>query len=148
MRALKMPDLNVVMIAGNLTRDPELRYTQSGMAVASLCVANTKHYRTKANEKKEDTVFDWRLYCVDRKTGKILWDHRTDAATHWGSIVHAAGRLYATDQKGTTRVFRANAKKFELLARNELGEKTNSTLAISNGEIFLRTFQHLYCIGK
>ena len=34
-----------------------------------------------------------------------------------------------------------------MLAENELGEQTNSTPAISDGEIFLRTHEHLYCIA-
>jgi hypothetical protein len=39
--------------------------------------------------------------------------------------------------------------KYELLARNSLGarEETNSSLAISNGDVFIRTFKHLWCIG-
>ena len=37
---------------------------------------------------------------------------------------------------------------FELLAENKLEEPSNSTLAISDGQIFLRTFQNLFCIGE
>jgi hypothetical protein len=63
-------------------------------------------------------------------------------------MVHADGRLYVLMRSGETVVVAANPK-FELLAVNKLGggEKTNSSLAISNGEIFLRTFKHLWCIG-
>ena len=69
-------------------------------------------------------------------------------ANHWGSIVAANGLLYVTNQAGATVVFKPNPEKFELAARNELNETSNSTPAISDGEIFIRTFEHLYCISE
>ena len=45
-------------------------------------------------------------------------------------------------------VFAPNAEKFEQLAVNSLGEQSNSSLAVSDGDIFARTFQALYCIGE
>jgi len=38
--------------------------------------------------------------------------------------------------------------KFELVARNDLGEKTYASPAVSGSQIFLRSFKSLYCIGK
>ena len=58
----------------------------------------------------------------------------------------AAGRCYVTSRNGTTVVFKPNPGKFELVASNALGEASNSTPAISNGEIFIRTFKNLYCV--
>jgi single-strand DNA-binding protein len=49
--------LNKVLIMGNLTRDPELRYVPSGAAVANFTVAINRVYKDKAGEKKEDTSF-------------------------------------------------------------------------------------------
>ncbi len=49
--------LNKVMLIGNLTRDPELRYTPGGMAVASFGVATNRVWVTKQGEKKEDAQF-------------------------------------------------------------------------------------------
>ena len=86
--------------------------------------------------------------CLAPKTGEVLWEERSDGAAHWGSLVFAAGRLYVTDQAGTTQVFLPNPEKFELVARNPLGERSNSTPAFSEGEIFIRTFEHLYCISQ
>jgi single-strand DNA-binding protein len=54
---LRVPDLNRVFLAGRLTRDPELRYLPSGMAVCKLGVANSRHYKTKDGERREETVF-------------------------------------------------------------------------------------------
>ena len=52
-------------------------------------------------------------------------------------------------ETGDTLVFKASPK-YELLAVNRIGpgESTNSSPAISNGEIFLRTNRHLWCISE
>jgi outer membrane protein assembly factor BamB len=90
-------------------------------------------------------------HCYNAKTGLEQWkfDKRPTGASTWGSMVLADGRLYVLMRNGETVVFAAKPE-YELLAVNKLaGAETNSSLAISNGQIFLRTFKHLYCIeGK
>lgn len=49
--------LNKVMLIGNLTRDPELRYTPQGTAVATLGLATNRNWVTDSGEKKEDVEF-------------------------------------------------------------------------------------------
>jgi single-strand DNA-binding protein len=49
--------LNSVQLIGNLTRDPELRYTPSGTAVATIGVATNRSWTTDTGEKKEETEF-------------------------------------------------------------------------------------------
>src|SRR4030043_1101095 len=49
--------LNRVQIIGNLTRDPELRYTPSGTAVCSFSVATNRSWTTEAGEKREEADF-------------------------------------------------------------------------------------------
>ena len=85
--------------------------------------------------------------CLDARTGEQQWVERLGASATWGSIVQAGGKLYVTDQRGTTHVFLPNPKKFERIASNDLSERSNSTPAISDGEIFIKTDKHLYCIG-
>jgi outer membrane protein assembly factor BamB len=87
------------------------------------------------------------IRCLEVATGKEMWADRASGASHWGSIVLAEGRCYVTNQDGATVVFKPNPEKFELIARNELGEHSNSTPALSNGQIFLRTYENLYCIA-
>ncbi|GIW94478.1 MAG: hypothetical protein KatS3mg110_2519 [Pirellulaceae bacterium] len=87
------------------------------------------------------------VQCIEAKTGKVVWTER-GGANYWSSIVYGAGRAYVTDQNGTTLVFEPSAEKLVRLASNPLGEPSNSTPALSDGEIFIRTFQHLYCIGS
>lgn len=87
------------------------------------------------------------LKCLEPTTGRELWTDRLSGSC-WGSIVHAGGHMYVTSQQGTTTVFKPNPEKLERVAENRLHERSNSTPAISNGEIFLRTFQHVYCIAE
>lgn len=49
--------LNKVTLIGNLTRDPELRYTPQGTAVCTFGVATNRQWTTEAGEKKEDAEF-------------------------------------------------------------------------------------------
>ena len=57
MADLRMPDLNVVVVAGRLTRDPELKYTGTGRAYCKISIANSRRFKTKEGEQREDTVF-------------------------------------------------------------------------------------------
>ena len=50
-----MASLNKVFLMGNLTRDPELRYSPNGTPVASFGMAINRMYFTPSGEKKEDT---------------------------------------------------------------------------------------------
>ncbi|MCB9917577.1 MAG: PQQ-binding-like beta-propeller repeat protein [Planctomycetes bacterium] len=87
------------------------------------------------------------LVCYDAATGKLLWRERPGKGQMWGSIVVAEGRMYLMNQLGVTFVFRPDAERFAKIAENDLGEKTNSTPAVSDGELFLRTHEALWCIG-
>lgn len=52
-----MASLNKVFLMGNLTRDPELRYTPQGTAVVSFGMATSRNWTTPAGESKEDVCF-------------------------------------------------------------------------------------------
>ncbi len=52
-----MVSINTVILGGNLTRDPEVRYTPQGTAVAKLGLAISNVYKTRDGEKKEDVCF-------------------------------------------------------------------------------------------
>jgi single-strand DNA-binding protein len=63
-------DLNRVIIIGRLTKDPDLRYTQSGSSVASFSVANNRSYTSSGGEKKEVVSY---FNCVAwGKLGELL----------------------------------------------------------------------------
>ncbi len=52
-----MASLNSVILMGNITREPELRYTPSGQAVCTLGLAVNDKFTTKGGETKEETLF-------------------------------------------------------------------------------------------
>jgi single-strand DNA-binding protein len=52
-----MPNLNKVMLIGNLTRDPEVKYTPKGSAIADIALAINRNYTTDQGEKREETTF-------------------------------------------------------------------------------------------
>lgn len=86
------------------------------------------------------------LRCVELKTGKTVWQEPVGGGV-WSSVVHADGRLYVVSQRGETVVF-APKPEFELIARNPLKETTRASIAVSDGELFVRTYKHLWCIAK
>ena len=97
---LRMPEINSVMIAGRLTRDPEVRYTQSQMAVAGLGLAVNRRYQDKASgEWKDDTIF----------VNVTVWGQaaeRCKEKMRKGTPVLVEGRLTAseyTDKTGQKR---------------------------------------------
>jgi outer membrane protein assembly factor BamB len=85
---------------------------------------------------------------LDARTGAETWEpQRLAQGTYSASPVLADGKLYVTNESGTTSVV-ATSGGFRLLAENVLDEYTLSSPAISDGRIFLRTDQALYCIGE
>jgi hypothetical protein len=84
--------------------------------------------------------------CLNAKTGKRHWMERLPGG-HSPSTVSADGLVYFTSDRGVTTIVRPG-KMFNVIARNELGEQISASPAISQGQIFLRTHQHLYCIGS
>ncbi len=88
------------------------------------------------------------VWCLDAKTGKEIYaQQRLKPGTYSGSPVLADGRVYVTSEDGVTTVFKAGPQ-FEVLAENNLGEYCLSSPAVSEGQIFIRTANHLYCIGQ
>lgn len=86
-------------------------------------------------------------YCFDARTGaEIYAGQRLKPGTYSSSPVLADGKIYITSEEGVTSVLRAGPK-FEILAENTVGEYCLSSIAVSGGQLFLRTSNHLYCIG-
>jgi len=52
-----MANLNKVMVIGNLTRDPEIKYTPKGSAIADVALAINRNYTTDSGEKREETTY-------------------------------------------------------------------------------------------
>ena len=87
------------------------------------------------------------LVCMDAQSGEVLYENRLYSDRYRASPVYADGHLYMVARKGIVSVVRAG-RDFELVAENNMGEPTSSSLVVSNGRLYLRTFEALYCIGK
>ena len=87
-------------------------------------------------------------YAVELATGKVVYGpQRLAVGTYSASPVLADGKIYITNEDGTTSVFRAGPK-FELIGENRMDDYTLSSIAIKDGQIFLRTAGWLWAIGQ
>jgi outer membrane protein assembly factor BamB len=84
--------------------------------------------------------------CLHARTGKQVWKERLEGRL-WGSMLLADEKLYVNNLEGKTFVLAASPR-YEHLLTNDIGEPTYAGLAVSQGEIFLRSWRHLYCLRK
>jgi outer membrane protein assembly factor BamB len=84
--------------------------------------------------------------CIELASGKQLGKARVAGST-WSSLLLAGDRLYVPDQSGDCVVFRADPT-LEVLASNSLHETIRASIVPSDGELFIRGYKHLYCVGK
>ncbi len=126
---------------GNVTETHRLwRLEKQPQSIGTGVVVDGLVYRPNAGPGTID--------CVDPLTGKTVWRDRASGGSHWASIVLAEGRAYATDQGGTTVVFKPNKERYEELAKNSLGESTNATPAVIDGQLIFRTNKHVICVAR
>ena len=84
--------------------------------------------------------------CADAKTGQVHWNERLGGGFS-ASPLFADGRIYFQNEEGVGLVLKPG-KIFEVLAKNELGERTLASCAVDDGTLFIRSAQHLFRIGK
>jgi outer membrane protein assembly factor BamB len=86
-------------------------------------------------------------YCLDLKTGKVVYGpERLTPGTYSASPVLADGKIYITNEDGVASVYRAGPK-FEILSENKMDDYTLSSIAVKDGQLFLRTRNWLWVIG-
>ena len=86
-------------------------------------------------------------FALDLKTGAVVYGpERLPPGAYSASPVLADGHIYVTNEEGVTSVYKAGPK-FELVAKNALDDYCLSSIAVSEGQIFLRTSKHLWVIG-
>lgn len=94
-----MGSLNKVQIIGRLGKDPEIRYTQGGQAIASFSVATDSKWTNKAGEKQEKT--EWHRVKAWGKLGELAGEYLAK-----GRQVYVEGRLETseyTDKEGVKK---------------------------------------------
>jgi single-strand DNA-binding protein len=81
-----MVSLNKIFLVGNLTRDPELRYTPQGTAVTTLRIAVNRSFKDKSGQAQKDTCF----------VNVVVWAHMAEVCNQYlqkGKPVFVEGRL-------------------------------------------------------
>ena len=119
-----MAGVNKVILVGNLGKDPEVRYLDSGVAVANFSLATTENYNNKQGEKVSQT--EWHNI--------VLWRGLAEVAEKWlkkGSSVYIEGKIRTNkweDKEGNTRY------NTEILADNMtmLGNRINADVSDNN----------------
>ncbi len=122
-------NINSVFISGNLTHDPELRYTPSGQAVTNFSIANNRRYRNQSGEWKEETSF----------IRIVAWARQAEVCSEYlkkGSPILVEGRLIQRSwqtpegqKKSTVEIralrvhFLSAAPKAEMVEEKAVGEK-------------------------
>lgn len=84
--------------------------------------------------------------CVDAKTGAVHWTERV-GGNFSSSPIDANGRIYFQNEEGIATVVKAG-KQFEVLAKNDLGERTLASYAVADAALFIRSAAHLWRIGE
>jgi single-strand DNA-binding protein len=106
-----MASVNKVILIGNLGRDPELRYTQNGQAVANFTVATSERFANKSGEQQERT--EWHRIVAWGRTGELCAQYLSK-----GRSVYIEGRLQTREwedkdgQKRTTTEINAQRVQF------------------------------------
>jgi outer membrane protein assembly factor BamB len=90
------------------------------------------------------------LICLDAETGRERWVGELDKSDlYYASLTAADGKLYMVNRKGVVTVAAADSEKFCILSTSTFDEQTvDSTISISDGKVYLRTAENLYCFGR
>ncbi|HEV8198754.1 MAG TPA: single-stranded DNA-binding protein [Candidatus Polarisedimenticolia bacterium] len=114
-----MGSVNKVILVGNLGRDPEVRYTQGGAAVANFTLATNEVWNDKAGARQERT--EWHRIVVWGKTAEIAKEHLSK-----GKQVYIEGSIQTRqwdDREGNKRTtVEIKAQRLVLIGRGGMGE--------------------------
>ena len=127
-----MASFNRVMLMGNLTRNPELKYTPSGTAVTDLGLAVNESFKNKAGETVEQTCF------VD----VVVWGRQAETASEYltkGSPAFIEGRLQFDqweNQEGEKRSkLRVRAERVQFLSSGASNGNNSSEFQADSGKV-------------
>ncbi len=123
---LKMPEVNVVMIAGNLTKDPTLRKTRSGTPVANFSIASNRRFRNAENDWQEDVCY----------VGVVAWNRLAESCgekLRKGSAILVEGELQSKMWElpdGSTRTaVEIKARRIQFLSQWRDEQQAGESLA-------------------
>ncbi|MFN3821008.1 MAG: single-stranded DNA-binding protein, partial [bacterium] len=117
MADLRMPDINNVIIVGNLIKDPILRHTTTGTPVANFTIASNRKFRDNSGQWKEDVCF----------VGVVAWYKLAESCAEnlrKGSAVLVEGELqsrqFRTDDGNYRNIVEIKARRIQFLNKREM----------------------------
>ncbi|MFH1441915.1 MAG: single-stranded DNA-binding protein [Candidatus Omnitrophota bacterium] len=126
-----MASFNKVLLIGNLTKDPELRYTPQGTAVINMRIAVNRRFKDRNQESKEETCF----------VTIVAWDKQAETCNqylHKGSPVFVEGRLQSRsweDNAGQKRnVIEVRAERVQFLGGPGQSKSASTAENVSNND--------------
>lgn len=130
-----MASLNKVMLIGNLTKDPELRYTPNGTAVTNLRIAVNRKFKDRSGELKEDTCF----------VTVTAWDKQAEICNQYlqkGRQVFVEGilqsRSWETKEGEKRSTIDVRAERIQFLNGNAKTDGNNAGDAQQNKDVELQ----------
>jgi single-strand DNA-binding protein len=121
MADLRMPDINSVLIVGNLIKDPIFRQTTTGTPVANFTIASNRKYKDSSGQVKEDVCF----------IGVVAWYKLAESCYEnlkKGSAVLVEGELqsrnWKTEDGFNRNVVEIKARRIQFLNRREMNAPT------------------------
>lgn len=112
MAEFKMPELNSVVVAGNLTKDPVFRQTTNGTPVVNFSIASNRRFRDKNDEWKEDVCY----------VGIVAWNRLAESCRdklRKGNAVLVDGELqsrtFRTDDGSNRTIVEIKARRIQFL---------------------------------
>jgi single-strand DNA-binding protein len=119
MAEFKMPELNSVIVAGNLTKDPIFRQTTSGTPVVNFSIASNRRFRDKNEDWKEDVCY----------VGIVAWNRLAESCRdklRKGNAVLVDGELqsrtFKTEDGSNRTIVEIKARRIQFLNKRAGGE--------------------------
>lgn len=127
-----MASLNKVLLIGNLTKDPELRYTPQGTAVVNLRMAVNRRFKDKTGAQKDEACF----------ITVVVWDKQAEICNQYlqkGRPVFIEGRLQSRswqDNAGQKRnVVEVRAERVQFLGYSQQGKAAAADMGAEKKEL-------------
>jgi len=131
MADLKMPEINSVIIVGNLTRDPIFRQTTNGTPVVNFSIASNRKYRDANNQWQEEVCY----------VGVVAWNKLADSCMNRlkkGSAVLIDGELqshiFKNDDGQSRNVVEIKARRIQFLNKRASSENSNGNHASNHND--------------
>jgi single-strand DNA-binding protein len=125
MADLKMPEINYVIVAGNLTKDPIFRETTNGTPVVNFSIASNRKFKDSSNQWQEDVCY----------VGVVAWNKLAESCRdrlRKGSAVLVDGELqsrsWKSDDGHNRSIVEIKARRIQFLNKRLIGTDGNNTV--------------------